>query len=162
MDILIFIIGHAPIRIYSFIDFLKILAIAAHKFVMSFCVGLELYIAKTRFIIYAIYLLVFAIMSPIGIGIGIAITKMGDNETAYYICVAVLQALAGGTLLYVVAFEVLERERSKSVSGLVQLFFVILGFSVMTTVELLGIIPIHIKVHSVHTILYKMWPCSFQ
>ena len=52
---------------------------------MSFCVGLELYIAKTRFIIYAIYLLVFAIMSPIGIGIGIAITKMGDNETAYYI-----------------------------------------------------------------------------
>ena len=61
-----------------------------------------------------------------------------------------MQALAGGTLLYVVAFEVLERERSKSVSGLVQLFFVILGFSVMTTVELLGIIPIHIKVYSVY------------
>ena len=105
---------------------------------MSFCVGLELYIAKTRFIIYAIYLLVFAIMSPIGIGIGIAITKMGDNETAYFLSVAALQALAGGTILYVVAFEILERERAKNVSGLVQLLFVIIGFSVMMTVELLG------------------------
>lgn len=89
-------------------------------------------------------------MSPIGIGIGIAITKMGDNETAYYLSVAVLQALAGGTLLYVVAFEVLERERSKSVSGLVQLFFVMLGFSVMTTVELLGTYYTNIKIYSVN------------
>ena len=105
---------------------------------MSFCVGLELYISKTRFILYAAYLFVFAIMSPIGIGIGIAITKMGDNETAYYLSVAALQALAGGTILYVVAFEILERERAKNVSGLVQLLFVIIGFSVMMTVELLG------------------------
>ncbi len=52
--------------------------------------------------------------------------------------VAVLQALAGGTIIYVVVFEVLQRERSKSVSGLVQLVFVILGFSVMMFIELFG------------------------
>ena len=115
-----------------------------HKYVMSFCVGLELYMAKTRLVIYCSYLFVYAIMSPIGIGIGYAI--IGDNsdqtqsldDPAFNVIVAVLQALAGGTILYVVAFEILERERSKSVSGLVQLAFVIIGFSVLMAVELLG------------------------
>ena len=51
---------------------------------------------------------------------------------------AILQALAGGTIIYVVVFEVLERERSKNVSGLAQLFFVLLGFGVLVSVELLG------------------------
>ena len=105
---------------------------------MAFCVGLELYIAKTRLAIYATYLIVFSIMSPIGIGIGIAITISSNNEIAYYLSVAILQALAGGTILYVVVFEVLERERSKSVSGIAQLMFVIIGFCCMMSVELLG------------------------
>ena len=60
------------------------------------------------------------------------------DDPAFNVIVAVLQALAGGTILYVVAFEILERERSKSVSGLVQLAFVIIGFSVLMAVELLG------------------------
>ena len=77
-------------------------------------------------------------MSPIGIGIGIAITISSNNEIAYYLSVAILQALAGGTILYVVVFEVLERERSKSVSGIAQLMFVIIGFCCMMSVELLG------------------------
>ena len=51
---------------------------------------------------------------------------------------AVLQALAGGTIIYVVVFEVLERERSKNVSGLAQLFFVILGFCILMSVETFG------------------------
>ena len=51
---------------------------------------------------------------------------------------AVLQALAGGTIIYVVVFEILERERSKNVSGLAQLFFVIVGFCVLMSVEMLG------------------------
>ena len=51
---------------------------------------------------------------------------------------AILQALAGGTIIYVVVFEVLERERSKNVSGLAQLFFVVLGFCVLMMVEILG------------------------
>ena len=124
--------------------FVFLTAVATHKYVMSFCVGLELYMAKTRMVIYCSYLFVYAIMSPIGIGIGYAI--IGDNsdqtqsldDPAFNVIVAVLQALAGGTILYVVAFEILERERSKSVSGLVQLAFVIIGFSVLMAVELLG------------------------
>ena len=106
---------------------------------MSFCVGLELYMAKTRLAIYFAYLFVYAVMSPIGIGIGLAVIENITHETScYYFSVAVLQALASGTILYVVVFEILERERSKSISGLVQLCFVIMGFGVLMTVELLG------------------------
>ena len=71
-------------------------------------------------------------------GIGIIITSNADQGSAYFLSVATLQALAGGTIIYVVVFEVLERERSKNVSGLAQLFFVILGFCVMMLVEILG------------------------
>ena len=35
-------------------------------------------------------------------------------------------------------FEVLERERSKNITGLVQVAFVILGFTVMMLVEFFG------------------------
>ena len=46
--------------------------------------------------------------------------------------------MAAGTLLYVVMFEVLNRERTKDVSGLLQLVGVLLGFGVMLTIECLG------------------------
>ena len=71
-------------------------------------------------------------------GIGIIITSNSGQGCEYFLAVAILQALAGGTIIYVVVFEVLERERSKNVSGLAQLFFVILGFCVLMAVEILG------------------------
>merc|ERR1712045_451906 len=88
-------------------------------------------------------MLVFSLMSPLGIGIGIAVTTALENEsTAYTLTVAILQALAAGTLLYVCVFEILEREKSKEhVSGLVQLLFVILGFATLLMVTIL--IPEH-------------------
>jgi zinc transporter 1/2/3 len=113
-------------------------AVATHKYVISFCVGLELCNARTRLLIYSAYMIIFAIMSPIGTGIGIIITSNSGTGSTYFLVVAVLQALAGGTIIYVVVFEVLERERSKNVSGLAQLFFVILGFCVLMSVEMLG------------------------
>ena len=61
-------------------------------------------------------------------------------ETEYkiltnYLCFA---ALAGGTLLYVVMFEVLQREKEKDVSGALQLVGILLGFSFMTMLQTLG------------------------
>lgn len=117
------------ILIFNFI------AVATHKYVISFCVGLELFHARTRLALYTAYIIIYAILTPIGIGIGIAISQIGTGP-AYFVTVGFLQALAGGTIIYVVVFEVLERERSKNVSGLAQLFFVILGFCAMLAVEL--------------------------
>ena len=113
-------------------------AVATHKYVISFCVGLELYNADTPKRLYFAYMLVYALMSAIGIAIGIGVTSaIQDNTNAYNVTVGVLQGLAGGTLLYVCVFEILEREKSKkNVSGLLQLLFVILGFSTLMLVEM--------------------------
>ena len=46
--------------------------------------------------------------------------------------------IAGGTILYVVVFEILEREKKKSVPGLLQLTFLLIGFAVMVCIEVFG------------------------
>ena len=67
-------------------------AVATHKFVISFCIGLELYHANTPTILYFIYMNIFALMSPIGIGVGIGITNaITQNTTPYMVTVGVLQ-----------------------------------------------------------------------
>ena len=78
---------------------------ATHKYVMSFCVGLELYMAKTKLFTYITYIFIWSIMSSVGIGIGLAVTDSLLSKPTFHMTVAVLQALAGGTILYVVVFE---------------------------------------------------------
>jgi len=106
--------------------------VAMHKYILAFCIGLELFTTDKAksFKLNLVYLIIFAMMSPLGIGLGIAVTtSMAHGSPAYDWTVGILQALAAGTLLYVVVFEVLQREKSKEqVPGLVQLFFVVAGF----------------------------------
>ena len=47
-------------------------------------------------------------------------------------------AIAGGTLLYVVMFEILQREKEKDVSGTLQLIGILLGFALMTLLITFG------------------------
>ena len=68
-----------------------------------------------------LYVSTFALISPIGVGIGIAISETVPDEASLQgSLVTILQALATGTLLYVVFFEVIERERLKGTKGLTQ------------------------------------------
>ena len=69
-----------------------LLAVASHKYVIAFCVGLELHNADTPKLLYTVYMLIFSLMSPLGIGIGIAVTTALETEsTAYTSTVAILQ-----------------------------------------------------------------------
>ena len=53
---------------------------------------MELYNAETPKLLYAAYMLVYAMMSMIGIAIGIAVTNsVEDNTFAYMVTVGVLQ-----------------------------------------------------------------------
>lgn len=65
----------------------------------------------------------------IGIGIGLALSETGGSQED--VTSVILQGMAAGTLLYVVFFEVLSRERSNQHSGLWQLFAILAGFAVM-------------------------------
>jgi len=102
--------------------------IAMHKYVLSFCLGLELFTGSgraNRFWVNLGYILLYALMSPIGIGVGIAVTQEA-NETLS----GVLSALAAGTLIYVSMFEIIQREKCKeNVPGLAQLICILIGFA---------------------------------
>jgi len=112
-------------------------AIACHKFIIAFCVSMEMIEVKTKKFIFYSYLTVFSVTSAIGIAVGIIITEAGSG-TVPEVVNATLQGIAAGTLLYVVMFEVLNRERMKEVSGILQLVGVLLGFGVMLTIECLA------------------------
>ncbi|XP_059471087.1 zinc transporter ZIP1-like isoform X3 [Neocloeon triangulifer] len=106
-------------------------AVAAHKFVIAFCVGVELLVSNTSFLLVVLSVGVFAIVTPLGIGIGIAVTS-GESFSAETAATVVLQGMAAGTLIYVVFFEVLHRERSSLThSGIWQFLAVLVGFLVM-------------------------------
>ena len=111
-----------------------IAAITAHKFVISFCVCLELLQAGTQRFIFFSYLVVFSLTSSLGIAGGIVVTEVGAGVSD--LVVNTLQGLAAGTLLYVVMFEVLNRERQKQLSGLLQLIAVLLGFIIMIVIQI--------------------------
>ena len=66
-----------------------------------------------------IFISTFSLISPIGAGIGIAVSETVSSEADVQTsAVTVLQGLATGTLLYVVFFEVIEKERLKKTNGL--------------------------------------------
>lgn len=101
-------------------------AIATHKLVIAFCIGMELLHSGISIKRMFSYLFVFAIVTPLGMGVGMILES---QETL--IIPTVLQALAAGTLLYVVFFEVLARERASNKNGLLHFFGLVVGFAVM-------------------------------
>lgn len=117
-------------------------AVSAHKLVIAFCIGVELVSMDTKILLNIIYVLTFAIVSPMGIGVGIAISG-DDNDTTDIVSV-ILQGLASGTLLYVVFFEILQKDRK---GGLLQYTAILVGFVIMFV----------ITVFSKYNLLYLLW-----
>lgn len=101
-------------------------AVAAHKLVLAFCVGMELLVIKTRLLLALFYVFTFAAVSPIGIGIGILLSETSSTNSSM-ISSTILQGLASGTLLYVVFFEILLKDRK----GLIMYAAVVIGFAIM-------------------------------
>ncbi|XP_011629888.1 zinc transporter ZIP1-like [Pogonomyrmex barbatus] len=108
------------------------LAVASHKFVIAFCIGVELIASRTRTYLSVIYTCTFAVVSPIGIGIGMALVGGGSAAASGPMAV-ILQGLASGTLLYVVFFEILQEHRT----GLRQYVSILVGFLVMFGLQML-------------------------
>lgn len=108
-------------------------AVSAHKLVLAFCVGVELLVTRTKRCLAITYILTFAAVSPIGIGIGILVSG-GGEEGFSNVTAAILQGLATGTLLYVVFFEILSKDRS----GLARYTAVLVGFFVMFGLQFLS------------------------
>merc|ERR1719381_160566 len=113
-----------------------LLAFASHKWVISGCLGLKWGRSALRPLIAVLYMTFFCIVSPIGIGIGMALTDPAQEESANGVALIVVQGIATGSLLYVVFFEILEKERQKSVPGLLQVIGAASGFIFMVLLGL--------------------------
>ncbi|XP_047354844.1 zinc transporter ZIP3 isoform X1 [Vespa velutina] len=111
---------------------LFLVAVASHKFIVGFCMGLELVGTGNSTCKLALASFVFAISSVIGIGIGMFTSE--GNASWSQALLPILQGLAGGTLLYVTVSEVLPRERarwhksSRRSAGIFQFFSTTTGF----------------------------------
>ncbi|XP_029341247.1 zinc transporter ZIP1-like [Acyrthosiphon pisum] len=113
-------------------------AVATHKLIIAFCIGLELAWLETKRAILVVYVATFAIVTPVGIAIGMLLVHFGDDgsvDGTPGLLAVVLQGLAAGTLLYVVFFEVLARHKQ---SGFSHLLAIILGFSVMLALQMIS------------------------
>ncbi|XP_012276790.1 zinc transporter ZIP3 isoform X2 [Orussus abietinus] len=106
-------------------------AVAAHKFVIAFCIGLELVSCKSRRYFDVLYICVYAVISPVGIGVGMLLVGGGTAASSGVAAVA-LQGIATGTLLYIVFFEILHKHRD----GLCQFLSVIVGWAAMFALQL--------------------------
>ncbi|CAI6345662.1 unnamed protein product [Macrosiphum euphorbiae] len=113
-------------------------AVATHKLIIAFCIGLELAWSETKRAIIITYVATFAIVTPVGIAIGMLLVHFGDDgsvDGSPRLLAVVLQGLAAGTLLYVVFFEVLARHKQ---SGFSNLMAIILGFCVMLVLQMIS------------------------
>lgn len=108
-------------------------SVSAHKVVIAFCIGVELIVHKTKTWLVIVYIFVYAIVSPLGIAIGIWLSN-ADDVDAFSVASVVLQGLASGTLLYVIFFEIL----SKHKDGVIQFLAVVFGFFLMFGLKFVG------------------------
>jgi zinc transporter 1/2/3 len=111
-------------------------ALCVHKAVISFSVGLRLQETLSSLKQVVVYIVLFALVSPIGIGIGLAVTT-SDNMMAQDVASAVLQSIAAGTFLYVTFFEILQKELCHS-HKLINVLFTLVGFVVVAGLRFIG------------------------
>ncbi|XP_076880982.1 zinc transporter ZIP1 [Brachyhypopomus gauderio] len=112
------------------------IAILVHKSIIVFSLSVKLVQSAVRPAWLAIYVAVFATMSPIGIAVGIAVSEAELQAGA--LIQAVLEGLAAGTFIYITFLEILPHELNSPERQLLKVLFVLLGFSVMAALCFLG------------------------
>ena len=115
--------------------------------------SLELIQSLVRLPSFFLYLTAFCIMTPLGIGIGIGVLEMPNSEyhgftvsllqgdfnvniTPMVFTILVTTAISGGSIVYCVMFEIIQREKQKEVSGMLQLLGILLGFVGMLLLDI--------------------------
>uniref|UniRef100_UPI0037E839D4 zinc transporter ZIP1 n=1 Tax=Semicossyphus pulcher TaxID=241346 RepID=UPI0037E839D4 len=111
-------------------------AILIHKSIIVFSLSVKLVQSAVPPMWVAAYIGVFAMMSPIGIAIGISVMEAGLAAGA--LIQAILEGLSAGTFVYITFMEILPHELNSPGRQLIKVLFILLGFSVMATLTFLG------------------------
>ncbi|XP_063769910.1 zinc transporter ZIP2 [Pseudophryne corroboree] len=110
------------------------IAVLIHKGIIVFSLSLKLIQSMTRPVWLIIYIVIFTLMSPVGITIGIIVTL---NQTSIVsLAQVILEGISSGTFVYVTFLEILPQELNSEERPLLKVFFIIIGFTVMAVVAI--------------------------
>lgn len=112
------------------------IAILVHKSIIVFSLSVKLMQSAIRPMWVIIYILVFSIMSPMGIAVGIGVSEAQLRMGAFI--QAVLEGLAAGTFIYITFLEILPHELNSPERQLLKVLFILIGFSLMAALCFLG------------------------
>ena len=90
--------------------------------------NLIIFILKTRTRNFVVSIGVFATAPIIGISIGIILTECFDQDSVNQVAVQSIQAIATGTVIYVVFFEVFPKGKEIGGTGFQHVLAMTLGF----------------------------------
>lgn len=112
------------------------IAILVHKSIIVFSLSVKLVQSAVSPLWVTAYIGVFAMMSPIGIAIGISV--MEARLAAGALIQAILEGLAAGTFVYITFLEILPHELNSPGKQLLKVLFILLGFTIMAALTFLG------------------------
>ncbi|XP_061102685.1 zinc transporter ZIP1 [Conger conger] len=112
------------------------IAILVHKSIIVFSLSVKLLQSAVKPFWVLAYVGVFAMMSPLGIGIGISV--MEAKLESGTLIQAVLEGLAAGTFIYITFLEILPHELNSPEKPLLKVLFILLGFSIMAALAFIG------------------------
>lgn len=95
--------------------FVITLAILSHKWVESFSFGLLMYRNNAPRIVFFLFLLIFSLIAPIGVGIGVLVESKMSTIVAMF-----FNGLAVGTFIYLGTTEIIAEEFSHSSKNISQ------------------------------------------
>ena len=108
------------------------LAMIGHKWVEAFALGLSLVKAKKRSWAFFGFIMMFAIVGPFGLLVGLGI-QTGLNGSSSDITTAVMTTMASGTFIYVSIVDILIEEFQTPRDKYLKFFAAIIGFAAMTS-----------------------------
>ncbi|XP_061462844.1 zinc transporter ZIP1 [Rhineura floridana] len=109
------------------------LALLIHKGAIAFSLSLKLLQGHLRPRVVAACLVLFAIMSPLGIGLGVVLTET-PTATLHRLSRSVLEGLATGTFVYITFLEILPHELNSSEQRILKVIILLAGFALVTSI----------------------------
>lgn len=109
------------------------LALMIHKSIISFSLAFKLSQGRLRRSVVAGCLLLFAVMSPLGIGVGMGITETKASPQ-HLLARSTLEGLATGTFFYITFMEILPHELGSGRNRIPKVAMLLVGFAVVTGV----------------------------
>ncbi|XP_044063924.1 zinc transporter ZIP1-like [Siniperca chuatsi] len=109
------------------------LALMIHKSIISFSLAFKLTQGQLRRSVVFGCLLLFAIMSPLGIGMGIGLTETKASPQ-HQLARCTLEGLAAGTFIYITFMEILPHELGSARNRIPKVAVLLVGFAVVTAV----------------------------